>query len=262
MEGERDAPAGNRRVLIEAEQLLNAERDRGAAFGFVVDRRSGPGRRLEMSRRFISKTPRQVPGQRRVEGAGKVIGADLVELRLADEERRKPAGIGGQRLVRQVRPRLPLGAPQEQRAVAALLERFRPWQARDAKGKSAARQRQRGRLILRDGERLLVKDECAEPATATRPQGPRGAIEAQFVLGIDRRASDPFNVVERERCSRENTRRSRAAGDFSYGEVWLSRQRVMRFQRRRPAVGHKEFAAFATTHGNAIREGRCEKGAH
>ena len=34
MEGERDAPASNRRVLIETEQLLNAERDRGAAFGF------------------------------------------------------------------------------------------------------------------------------------------------------------------------------------------------------------------------------------
>ena len=254
MEGERNATAGQRRMLVEPEQFLDAERDRRAAFGFVVDRRRGPGRRLEMGRRLVVEAPRQVPGQRRVEGARKVIGADLVELRLADEERREPAGIGGQGLVRQVRPRLALGAAQEHHPVATLLERFRPRQARDAKRKNAARQRQRSRLVLRDGERLLGEDERAEPATATRPQRCGGAVEAQFVRGLDRRASDPFDVVERERRSRENTRRGGAAGDFADGEIRLARQRIMRFQRRRPAVGHEEFAA------PAARSPRCDRG--
>ena len=179
-------PPASDRMLVEPEQLLHAQRNRRAAFGFVVDRRRGSGRRLEMGRRFVSEAPRQVPGQRRVEGAGKVIGADLVELRLADEERRKPARIGGKRLVRQVRPRLALGAAQEHHPVPPLLERFRPRQAREAKRKDAARQRERGRLVLRDGERLLGKDERAEPAAAARPQRCGGAVEAQFIRGLDR----------------------------------------------------------------------------
>src|SRR6202044_142099 len=94
MEGERNASAGQRRMLVEPEQLLNAQRDRRAALGFVIDRRRSPGWGLEVSRRFVSEAPRQVPGQRRVEGAREIIGADVVELRLANEEGREPARIG------------------------------------------------------------------------------------------------------------------------------------------------------------------------
>ena len=113
MEGERNAPAGQRRMLVEPEQLLNAERDRRAALGFVVDRRLGSGGRLEMCWRFFGEPPRQVPGQHRVERARKLIGADLVELRFAEEERREPAGVGGQSFVRQVGPQLALGLAPE-----------------------------------------------------------------------------------------------------------------------------------------------------
>src|ERR1700678_917713 len=86
MKGERDTPAGQRRVLVEPEKLLDAQRDRWAALGFIVDERPVPGWRLKMGRRFVGEAPRQVPGQRRVERAGEIVGPDLVELRLANEE--------------------------------------------------------------------------------------------------------------------------------------------------------------------------------
>ena len=54
MESERDASPGERGMLIEPEQLLHAQGDRRAPFGFVVDRRLGSGRRLEMRRRLVS----------------------------------------------------------------------------------------------------------------------------------------------------------------------------------------------------------------
>jgi hypothetical protein len=113
---------------------------------------------------------------------------------------------------------------------------------------------------LRSAERkrLFCEDEGAEPAAAPGPQRCGRSVEAQFVHAFDRCASDPFDVVERERRSREDTGGCGSAGDFSYGEIRLSRQRVMRFQRRRPAVGHEEFTAPTARCRDAIREGRRE----
>ncbi len=219
-------PPASAGMLVEPEQLLHAQSDRRPAFGFVVDRRRGAGRRLEMGRRFVVEAPRQVPGQRGVERAREIVGADLVELRFAEEERREPAGIGGQGFVRQVRPRLAFGAAQEHHPVAPLLERFGPRQARDPKRKNAARQRERCRLVLRDGERLLGEDERAEPAAAARAQRCGGAIEGQFVRCFDRAACDPLDVVERKRRGREDARRGGAAGDFADGEIGLARQAI------------------------------------
>ena len=127
-------------------------------------------------------------------------------------------GPAAKSLVRKVRPRLAFGATQKHHPVAPLLERFRPRQAREPERKNAARERQRGRLVLRDGKRLLGEDERAEPATAARPQRGGGAVEAQFVRGLDRRARDPLDVVERERRGGEDARRGGAAGDFADGE--------------------------------------------
>ena len=83
LERQRNAPAGQRRMLLEPEQLLHAQRDRRPAFGLVVDRRRGPGRRAEMGRRLVVEAARQIPRQRRAERPGEVVGADLVEPGLA-----------------------------------------------------------------------------------------------------------------------------------------------------------------------------------
>ena len=114
-----------------------------------------------MGRRFVVKAPPEVPGQHRVEGAREVVGADLVELRFADKERREPRRIGAERLVRQVRPGLALGLGQEHHPVPPLLERFGPRQAREPKRQEFAREHQRSRLVLRNGKRLLGEDERA-----------------------------------------------------------------------------------------------------
>ena len=89
-------PPASDGMLAEPEQLLHPQRDRRPALGLVIDRRLRSRRRLEMGRRFVVEAPRQVPGQHRVERVCEIVGADLVELRLADEERREPAGIGGE----------------------------------------------------------------------------------------------------------------------------------------------------------------------
>ena len=54
----------------------------------------------------------------------------------------------------------------------------------------------------------------------------------------------------------EDARRGGAAGDFADGEEWLAGQRIMRFQRRRPAVGHEEFAALAAARSRCGRDRR------
>jgi hypothetical protein len=100
VKGERNASAGQRGMLVEPEQLLDAQRDRRSAFRFIVDRRRGPGRGLEERWGLVNEAPRQIPGQRGVEGVREIIGANLVEFRLADKERREPARISRQRLVR------------------------------------------------------------------------------------------------------------------------------------------------------------------
>src|SRR3984957_810828 len=259
MEGERDATAGQPRMLVEPEQLLDAQRDRRSAFRFIIDRRRGPGWRLEVGRRFVNEPPRHVPGQRGVEGAREVGGGDLVELRLPNEERREPVRIGGKRFVRQVRPGLALGAAQEHTPVAPLLERFCPRQACDPKRKDAAREDEPSRVVLWNGEGPLGEDECAEPAPATRPQGCGGAVEAQFVHGFDRGASDSFNVVERERRSREDTRGGGSAGNLTYGKERFAGERIMRLARGRPAVGHEKSAALTAGYRDAVGEGRGEQ---
>ena len=136
-----------------------------------------------------------------------------------------------------------------------------PRQALKPKGEDAARQGERRRFVLRDGERLLGEHERAEPAAAARAQGGGSAVERQFVRGLDRSAGDRFDVVERKRRGEENARRGRAAGDLADGEKWLAGERVVRLQRRRPPVGHQELAAPAARHRDAVGIGRGEQGA-
>ena len=100
-------------------------------------------------------------------------------------------------------------------------------------------------------------------APSRRRRRARNDAEARSKLSSSAVSIEPpairLDVVERERRGREDTRRGGAAGDFADGEIRLARQRIMRFQRRRPAVGHEEFAAPAARHGDAVREGRGEK---
>ena len=99
LEGERNASAGQRRMILEPEQLLHPQRNRRPAFGLVVDRRLGSGRGAEVGRRLIVEAAREIPRETRGERLGEVVGADLVEPGLAWEERRQPAGVGCERLV-------------------------------------------------------------------------------------------------------------------------------------------------------------------
>ena len=135
-----------------------------------------------------------------------------------------------------------------------------PRQASEPKRQHAARQRQRGRLVRRNRQRLLGEHERAEPAATPRPQGRGGAIEGQFVHGLDRRAGDSFDLAKRKRRGEEDARRSRAAGDLADGEERLAGERVMRLDRRRPPVRHQEFAALAIARRRrASLDARCDR---
>ena len=70
--------------------------------------------------------------QQGVEGLGDLVGADVPQRGLAEQEGRQPvADRVAQRAVRQVRPGLALGGAQKGDAVAPLRPRRRPGQAID-----------------------------------------------------------------------------------------------------------------------------------
>ena len=124
---------------------------------------------------------------------------------------------------------------------------------------SAARERERAALVLRNGERLLGEDERAEPAAAAGSQRRRGAVEGQFLHGLDRRARDSLDLGERQRRGEQDARRGRPARDLADREKRLARQRVVRLERRRPPVRHQELAAPAARHGDAVGIGDASR---
>ena len=110
-------------------------------------------------------------------------------------------------------------------------------------------------LVGGDAQVLLGEDQRAEPAAAARAQRRRGAVERQFVARLDFAAGDRLDLLERQRRGGEDARRGRAADDFADREERFARQRVVRLERRRAAVGHQELAALAARRGDAV--GKC-----
>ena len=114
---------------VEAEQLLDPHRQDRPLLAAVVDRDPRAGRRLDMRRRLGVEPAPQRPGQEAVQGLAQDLGAEIGEAGPADEVGREPVlDGGGERLVGQVRPFLPLGPAQERDPLAPLREGLRPGQ--------------------------------------------------------------------------------------------------------------------------------------
>ena len=74
LDHQRDFAAGNRRMAVEAEKLLDADRDFRSAFRFVIDRHVAAGRRCEMGGRFGVEPPLQREGEAGRQRGGEFIG--------------------------------------------------------------------------------------------------------------------------------------------------------------------------------------------
>ena len=206
--------------------------------------------------RFFGEPPRQVPGQHRVERARKLIGADLVELRFAEEERREPAGVGGQASSDRSGHSSLSACGQKHHPVPALLERVRPRQPRNTNGKNAACQRERGVVVLRGGERLLGEDDAPSRRRrrARKDADARSKVNSSTVsIALP---AILFDVLECERAA-GGCAPKRRARRFRRSLESLASQRNMRFQRCGPSVGHEEFAALAASDCDAV--GICRR---
>ena len=92
---QRDFAAGNRRMAVETEQLLDADRYLRPPVRIVIDRNARAGRSREMGGRLGVKAALQGIGQARLEYGFKFVGGKLGQRGLAVKERRKPVDIGG-----------------------------------------------------------------------------------------------------------------------------------------------------------------------
>ena len=198
MQRQRNAAAGERGMLGQAEQLLHAQRDRRARLRLRSRSAAAvPVGAMKWVGASLIEAPRQIPGQQRVQRLGEVVRADVVEARLADEKRREP--VGDRRpsaSSRKVRPRLAFGATQEHHPVAPLLERSCVQGRRaSAERKNAARERERAASSAGTAKRLLGEDRARRAATAARPQ----RAEARSKI-----SSSPVSIERRRpaRCRR------------------------------------------------------------
>ena len=118
--------------------------------------------------------------------------AEIGEAGPADEVGREPAlGGGGERLVGQVGPFLPLGPAQEPDPLAPLRQGLRPRPGFDAERRDPAGERPRGLLGRRNPERALGEDERTVAAHRAGAQRPGGPVEDQLLPLLDPRRRRP-----------------------------------------------------------------------
>ena len=172
------------------------------------------------------------------------VAGKLVELRLAEQERREPVGRGGERRSRQGRARLAFGAAEEVDPPAPLFERLGPRQAREAEVEDSARQRERARLVGRRAEAAFDKRQRAEFSAAARAQRGGGAVEDGLLARLDlSRRRPPRSRLNRQRRGGDDARRRGAADDLADRQKRFAGERIVRLERRGAAIGHQEFAA-------------------
>ena len=194
-----------------------------------------------------------------MERVREIVRADLVEPRLADKERREPFGILDEARVREVRPDVALGAPEEAHPVAPLGQRPAPRQAAGPKREGAAGERRGALLVRRDGQRLLGQRQRPEPSAPARPQRSGRAVEGDLVGRLDRPAGCRFDLGEAHRGGDEDARRGGAADHLADREIGFAGERIMRLERRRPPVRHQELAALPPGDGDAVGIGGGEQ---
>ena len=101
---QRRAAAGEGWMFGEAEQFLHPNRDRRAAFGFVINGDRRAGRRDEMRRRLAVEAPRQSVRQHRVQRGGEILGRKIGKAGLAEEMGRQPVGARRQGFIADIGP--------------------------------------------------------------------------------------------------------------------------------------------------------------
>ena len=252
-----NASAGQRRVLVEPKQLLDAAA-RSSARPRCRSRsaprsRSARGSGSAPRRRGVAPRPREEPRRAPPRDRRRSISSSRVfPMRNGASQPGSAASASSERSGHASPSARRRNMTRSRHCLTALVHGRRL----NADGEHPARQSERRRFVLRDGERLLGEHERAEPSPAARAQGGGSAVECQFVRRLDRRAGDRFDVVKRKRRGEQDARRSCAAGDLADGEERLAGERIMRLQRRRPPVGHQEFAALAR---RRVEHARCDR---
>ena len=122
---------------------------------------------------------------------------------------------------------------------------------------SAKRRARRGQASARPlssagmgaaARRASARRACAGAALAAKPR--RDRRSSSSTVSIEAPAT--LDVAERKRRGEQDARRGGAAHDFADGEERFARERIMRLERRRPAVRHQELAAPIARHRDAL----------
>src|SRR5690606_24408127 len=87
MQRQWQPPARNRRMPVEAEQLLHPDVQGGGIGATVINRVAVAGRRHEMCRRLGIQPTTELPRQKPIERGAEVVGGELVKTSLALDER-------------------------------------------------------------------------------------------------------------------------------------------------------------------------------
>src|SRR5262249_21883115 len=215
----------DRRMPVEPEQFLYADRNLRPAFRFVVDRGLRAGWRREMRRRFGIEPPPQRVGEARDQRRREITRRELSERGLAVEQRRKPIGVGGKCRIGYVRPFVTFGGAQEHDAIAPLPQRLGPRHTLDPEPRNALRKDARVLFARMNRHRLFGKRDCAEPPLASCAEARARLIERHFVARDDAAGEARLNLIRRDRRGQENAAGPRAAGHFGDREVRLARKR-------------------------------------
>ena len=260
MKGERDASPGERGMRVEPEQFLHPERDRGAAFAAVVDRRlgsrsaQGNASALRLSRRRL-RSQGSIASSALARSSAPISSSLVLPMRNGASHAGSALSASSERSGHAPLPAWARNITRSRRCFSALVHgrRATPSDRTPRASASAA--------VSSCG----MGSVCSARVSALKRRRRRArndaeaAVEAEFVPCLDRGAGDPLDVVERERGGQENSRRGSAAGDFPNGEKRLAGERIMRLERRRPAIGHEKFAAPATRDRDAVGIGGGEQ---
>ena len=262
LERQRHGAAGDRRMPVEPEQFLHADRQH-RRFAVVADRHAASRRRIVVGRRQAGDLALQFVRHQRHQAGMQRARIDAREGRRPRQERQQPVVERcDQRGIRHVGPGRAEPAMQPAQPMPQRLGFLAPMAAARARARAAAS------MIARSASAPVGAGSRRSPSTIAPSRSVSRTRTARFSrsnsVSFRRSMRSPSAArisSSRNRGGRDDAGVLRLALQIGDDEEFLAGQRIGGIEHRAAPVRQHEAPALAARHGDAIRPGMDQQGA-